>query len=112
MNKIEGELLYYRGLLYGGANQRNSSITSFPSVEYRPGGNQSGTGGNIAAYSTVPAYSYAPSTSLVAPALATKYQRASSYDYPSTGFYSPAGDAPLEYLRSMGDQTLLPPEAA
>jgi hypothetical protein len=68
MNKMVGELLYYRGLLYGGANQRNSFITSFPNVEYRPGGNQSATGRNIAAYITVPAYSYAPSTSLLAPA--------------------------------------------
>src|SRR5258708_121561 len=60
LNKLEGELLYYRGLLYGAANQRNSFITSYPSGEYGPDGNQLGTGGDIAVYSTVPAYSYSP----------------------------------------------------
>jgi hypothetical protein len=106
MNKMEGELLYYRGLLSGDANQRNN-FTLYPSGGYRP----SGTGGDIAAYSTVPAYSYAPSMpSLLAPALANEYQRAGSYDNSSTGFYSPTGNAPLGYSKSIADQRPLLPE--
>jgi hypothetical protein len=103
MNKMEGELLYYRGLHLGAAYQRNS-VTSYSSGEYRPGE----TGGDIVAYSTVPAYSYVPSMpSLVTPALAIEYQRAGSYDSSSTGSFSPAGDTPLEKSRLIADQRSL-----
>jgi hypothetical protein len=95
MNKMEGELLYYRGLLSGAADQRNSFITSYPGGEYKSGSSQ-----------------YAPAIpSLVAPTLASVYQRAGSYDCSSTGSYSPAGDAPLEYSRPAGDPRSSPPES-
>jgi hypothetical protein len=110
MKKMEGELLYYQVQLHGATNQRNTFITSYPSGEYRLCGNQFGTGGDIAAYSTVPTDSYKPSIpSLVAPALANEYQSAGSYDSSSTGFYS-AGDAPLGYSMSTGDQRPSSPE--
>jgi hypothetical protein len=85
INKMEGELMYYRCLLFGAASETKRIITSYPSGEYRPVGNQFGTRRDIAAYSTVPAYSYPPSTSLVAPFLANNYQRARSHDSSGTG---------------------------
>jgi hypothetical protein len=111
MNKMEGELLYYRGLLSGAANQRNSFITSYPGGEYRSSSSQYATSGDVAAYGTVPSYSYAPAIpSLVAPTLASEYQRAGSYDSSSTGSDSPAGEAPLEYSRPAGDPRSSPPQ--
>jgi hypothetical protein len=111
MNKMEGELLYYRGLLSGAANQRNSLITSYPGAEYRSSSSQYATSGDVAVYGTVPTYSYAPAIpSLVAPALASEYQRAGSYDSSSTGSYSPAGEGPLEYSRPAGDARSSPPQ--
>lgn len=102
MSKMEGELLYYRGLLYGAANQRsNGFVTSYPGADRSQFAAQA-QGGDVASYGTVPAYSYAPSIpSLMAPALAASdYQRADSYDSSSSGSYSPAGEPPLEYSRS------------
>jgi hypothetical protein len=111
MNKMEGELLYYRGLLYGAANnQRNGFITSYPNSEQRSSASQLPHGGDIPPYGTVPAYSYAPSIpSLMAPALAADYQRAESYDSSSSSSYSPT-DSPLEYSRPVGDARTTPPE--
>lgn len=110
MNKMEGELLYYRGLLYGATNQRNGFVTSYPN-DYRPNGSQFGTAADMSGYGTVPAYSYPPTIpSLVAPAVANEYQRAGSYDSSSTGSYSPAQDSQLEYSRSVGDPRSSPPD--
>lgn len=105
MNKMEGELLYYRGLLYGATNPRSNIITSYPSSEYRHSSNQFGTGGDVTAYGPgTSSYSYTPAmATLVAPVLGSSYQRAGSYDSNSTGGYSPARDAPLEYSRPVGD---------
>lgn len=106
MNKMEGELLYYRGLLYGAANQRDS-FTSYPSSEYR----LDGTGGDITVYSTVPVYSCAPSMpSLGAPALTNEYPMVDSYDSYSTSSYSSTGNTPQEYSRINADQRPSPPE--
>ncbi|KIM93353.1 hypothetical protein OIDMADRAFT_35847 [Oidiodendron maius Zn] len=106
MNKMEGELLYYRGLLYGAASQGNS-FTSYLSSEYQP----DRTREDIAVYSTVPVYSGAPSMQLlVAPALANEYWRVGSYDSPSTGSYSPIGNTPLEYPGIAADRRLSMPE--
>ena len=104
MNKMEGELLYYRGLLYGTTSQRNDFVTSYPN-EYRPSGNQFATAADM------PAYSYPPSIpSLVAPAIANEYQRAGSHDSSSTGSYSPVQDSPVEYSTSVGDPRQSPPD--
>jgi hypothetical protein len=105
MNKMEGELLYYRGLLSGAtSSQRNNFITSYPSSEGAGLGQY--TQGEMQAYtnSARSAYSYASATSasipsLMAPALASDYQRADSYDSSSSSSYSPAGEPPLEYSR-------------
>ena len=111
MNKMEGELLYYRGLLYGATNtQRNGFITSYPNSEQRSGASQLTQGGDVSTYGAVPPYSYAPSIpSLMAPALAAEYQRADSYDSSSSSSYSPV-DSPLEYSRPVGDARMTPPE--
>ena len=106
MNKMEGELLYYRGLLYGAASQGNS-FTSYLSSDYQP----DRTREDITVYNTVPVYSCAPSMHpLVAPALANEYWRVGNYDSPSTGSYSPTGNKPLEYPGITADQRLPTPE--
>jgi hypothetical protein len=100
MTRMEGELQYYRGLLYGAANQRNGFLTSYPNGDPGPGARLFGASGDVASDGTVPAYAYEPSiTSLMAPALSSDYQRAGSYDSCSSGSYSPAGESSLEYSR-------------
>lgn len=106
MNKMEGELQYYKGLHVGSANQRNS-FTSYPSGKHR----HDGAGGDMTAYSANPAHSYvAPMPSLLTPALTNDYQRIRGYDSSRTVSYSPTGDTLLEYWRLIADQTLLPSE--
>lgn len=106
MSKMEGELLYYRGLLSGATStQRNGFVTSYPSSEsaalgpYTRGEMQAYTataGGAVYSYAGAPPASI---PSLMAPALAGDYQRADSYDSSSSSSYSPAGESPLEYSR-------------
>jgi hypothetical protein len=120
MHSMEAELSYSRGMLFAAISAHNtrgpnSSVTSYPSSDYRPDacGDRFAAAGNgqVGVYNAISHYAapYKPViASLETAVLADEYQRAGSYESSSTDTYLPAVESPPQSFSTPSELGMSP----